>query len=346
MASNFDVEAPQRSQVLGSATHNPHLLAVESEIATGDDADNLLSLASQTAITDHATPFLSISPYESNESSAMADITLLTVNEPIESSSSKISTPSILIDNYESGKPVTVASTVHSESVLQETMTMQKGVVLSYDTISSYFYSPVISDDDTVNKKMDTNHLKGVGSEREVEVDTCELETTRHHSRLLRLLSSNNETGTIGAAAVLSPNTESVDLSETATAITPGGDEVFPPPPPPGVRLRMRSRRARDRIPSRVFRSLQQDFDSSSTEETHCQEYQEISPSLDCPSLITQRGVGGPLNSSNQQNVFRFSHLFASLTPETPSSANSEMEGFFLPGHRTHSVVFQHQNGN
>ena len=358
--SSIVVVDERRSQtVCPSPTH---LLAIESEIAGGTDVENLLSLASQTALTDRATPLLVISLYESNESSApTADTPLLFVlrDKPLDESSCKISTPSILIDNYESG---TVVTTVHSESIhlesMAEVMTVQKETVQSYEVINSNCYpqSAIVSDLTTtggngaINKENDTNHLKGAGSDQEADVETaCESETTRHHSRLLRLLSNSNETitGPIDTTIILAPksvdSTAAVESPSETAATTIGGDEVFPPPPPPGVRLRIRSRRARDRIPSRVFRSLQHDFDSSSTEDIH-QEYQEMSSS----SVIQYRttGVDGPPNSNNQQqpNVFRFSHLFASITPETPSSANSEMEGFFLPSHQY--SVHQHQTGN
>ena len=134
-----------------------------------------------------------------------------------------------------------------------------------------------------------------VGEEGQVEDSGDEKETqdvnaSRDHSRLLRLLSNSSD--------------------ECNSTIAPTDDiEAFLPESPccpPGVRLRLRSRRAKDRIPSRFFRSLQHEFDSSTED------------------------VSSPVPSSSDQNIFRFPQLNASITPDTASSANSELEGFIF----------------
>lgn len=121
-----------------------------------------------------------------------------------------------------------------------------------------------------------------------------------HHSRLLRLLS--NET---------SPQEAKGDSPETDPA------SMFLPVELPGVRLRVRSLRAKDRIPSRLFRSLQHEFDSSS------EDIRQLSSSSASPPAHPASG------SQASAGIFRFPHLYASVTPETPSSATSELEAFF-----------------
>ena len=167
------------------------------------------------------------------------------------------------------------------------------------------------------------------------EEQESEKTATHRHSRLLRLL-SNNET----VAETISLSSNGEQISSTATTTSTKSDqettttattveEVFPPPPNlPGVRLRMRSKRARDRIPSRVFQSLQHDFDNSSTEDIH----QAFLAGLGQEALASPLNDNSSSSSIHQGNhVLRFSRFYSSITPETPSSANSEMEGFFLP---------------
>lgn len=136
------------------------------------------------------------------------------------------------------------------------------------------------------------------------ENDPATTRDAREHSRLLRLLSDDGVESTgFDQTEAFKPAT----LAQEMEAFLPASACL------PGVRLRIRSRRAKDRIPSRLFRSLQQEFDSSSEDVT--------SPFL-C-----------------DQPLFRFPHLNPSLkTPETPSSATSELEGFFAhvkPQHDT-----------
>ena len=136
------------------------------------------------------------------------------------------------------------------------------------------------------------------------EEDT-ESEANHHHSRLLRLL-SGDELLCDGGVAENNPSTSENESGNS-----------FLPPDMPGVRLRVRSLRAKDRIPSRVFRSLQHEFDSSSEDIV-----QQASPP---PSPHHQTVIGS--------NYFRYSRLYASVTPETPSSATSELDGFFTSHH-------------
>ena len=125
-----------------------------------------------------------------------------------------------------------------------------------------------------------------------------------HHSRLLRLLSGVELCdGPSGDAPTSTPSASETEAS-------------FLPPDMPGVRLRVRSLRAKDRIPSRVFRSLQHEFDSST------EDIVQASPPL---SPQHQTGQLSTIGS----NFFRYSRLYASVTPETPSSATSELDGFF-----------------
>ena len=118
-----------------------------------------------------------------------------------------------------------------------------------------------------------------------------------HHSRLLRLLSNDQDVADTLPGADLGG--ESYDPCRSTVL----ADEMmaFLPPSLPGVRLRIKSKRAKDRIPSRVFRFLQQEFDSS--------------PSEDVSSM-----------SSFDYNAFYrpSSQLHSlSLTPESRSSAAS-----------------------
>lgn len=153
-------------------------------------------------------------------------------------------------------------------------------------------------------------------SDHDVDVNR-ESEATHHHSRLLRLLSGNlggveglkgGETGSISAP------TSTPSASETEATVLP--------PNLPGVRLRIRSLRAKDRIPSRIFRSLQHEFDSSTEDITQAV---VSSPPPLSPNQISQLTSG----FSGHFGIFRSSRLYASVTPETPSSATSELEGFF-----------------
>lgn len=143
------------------------------------------------------------------------------------------------------------------------------------------------------------NHTE---SKSDLETDDSDA-AADHHSRLLRLLSS--ETG----------NQEEKPDSPVARTGSPETDpaNVFLPLELPGVRLRVRSLRAKDRIPSRLFRSLQHEFDSSSEDVRQ--------PSSSSASPPGHAGVSA--------GFFRFPHLYASVTPETPSSAASELETFF-----------------
>lgn len=140
------------------------------------------------------------------------------------------------------------------------------------------------------------------------EVDT-ESEAAHHHSRLLRLLSGELCDGPSGGEAP----TSTPSASET--------EANFLPPDMPGVRLRVRSLRAKDRIPSRVFRSLQHEFDSS-TEDI-------VQAVVSSPPPLSIHQTGQLTSSTIGSNFFRYSRLYASVTPETPSSATSELEGFF-----------------
>ena len=124
------------------------------------------------------------------------------------------------------------------------------------------------------------------GADAETQDADADTGVRRDHSRLLRLLSNSSDECNAASAAV-----EDVEA-------------FLPPSPccPPGVRLRLRSRRAKDRIPSRFFRSLQYEFNSSTED----------------------------VSSTADQNVFRFPNLNAPLTPDTTSSATSEIEGFIF----------------
>ncbi len=141
-----------------------------------------------------------------------------------------------------------------------------------------------------------TNSVELKPSDQDADVDT-ESEATHHHSRLLRLLSSEAET-----LHSLPPHPQ-VPTAELEAAFQPLQ---------PGVRLRIKSKRAKDRIPSRVFRSLQHEFDSSTED-------------------IQQSSSSSSAAHPPASAFFRYSHLYASVTPETPSSATSELEGFFPP---------------
>lgn len=154
-------------------------------------------------------------------------------------------------------------------------------------------------------------------SDQEADLDT-ESEATNHHSRLLRLLSSDLGSTSGAETGARSSPTSPPSASET--------EAPFLPLVLPGVRLRVRSLRAKDRIPSRVFRSLQQDFDFDSSTEDISQAVVSSPPPLSpqCNQPMAS-GVTG------QTNFFRYSRLYASVTPETPSSATSELEGFFPP---------------
>lgn len=139
----------------------------------------------------------------------------------------------------------------------------------------------------------DDNVVGGRDRDSDDAKETQDVDTGGDHCRLLRLLSNSSD--------------------ECNSAVTAVQDiEAFLPASPccpDGTRLRLRSRRAKDRIPSRFFRSLQNEFDSSTED------------------------VSAPvLSSSDQrdQTVFRSPHLNASLTPDTPSSATSELEGFIF----------------
>ena len=154
------------------------------------------------------------------------------------------------------------------------------------DAASSEQSAAAVSVEDSYSSQMnDTN-----------ESDCVTTRDGKEHSRLLRLLSDDAVESSFEQAAAFMPATLAEEM------------ETFLPASPclPGVRLRIRSRRAKDRIPSRLFRSLQQEFDSSIEDMTS-------------PALVL-----------SDQPFFRFPHLTPSLkTPETPSSATSELEGFF-----------------
>ena len=153
-------------------------------------------------------------------------------------------------------------------------------------------------------------------SDQDVDIIDTESEATHHHSRLLRLLSG--DLGSVeGVVSVLpDPSTSTPSLSENEATVLP--------PNLPGVRLRIRSLRAKDRIPSRIFRSLQHEFDSST--EDLSQAVVSSPPPLS-PNHISQLTSAGFIGQHS--GFFRYSRLYASVTPETPSSATSELEGFF-----------------
>jgi hypothetical protein len=148
------------------------------------------------------------------------------------------------------------------------------------------------------------------------DVDTESSEVTHHHSRLLRLLSGDlGGVESVGGGDALSAPTSTPSASETEANVLP--------PNLPGVRLRIRSLRAKDRIPSRVFRSLQHEFDSST---------EDIAQAVVSSPPPLSPNQNGPLTNSGfigYSGFFRYSRLYASVTPETPSSATSELEGFF-----------------
>lgn len=181
-------------------------------------------------------------------------------------------TPSILIDNYE-------------EVVSSQQITLDEGDQQS--DMNNSDHSPMTN---SVELKL------RCASDQDADVDT-ESEMTHHHSRLLRLLS--NEADALDS------------LPPHPTAAHPVAElEAAFQPLQPGVRLRIKSRRAKDRIPSRVFRSLQHEFDSSTE---------------DIQQAVVQS------SSSSSAAASSSAHLYAStaVTPETPSSATSELEGFF-----------------
>lgn len=151
-------------------------------------------------------------------------------------------------------------------------------------------------------------------SDQEADVDT-ESEAAHHHSRLLRLLSNDlgADASSGGETGVRSSPTSPPSASET--------EAPFMPLILPGVRLRIRSLRAKDRIPSRVFRSLQHEFDSS-TEDI-------VQAVVSSPTPGSPQTGQHPSGSTGHSSFFRYSRLYASVTPETPSSATSELEGFF-----------------
>jgi hypothetical protein len=161
-----------------------------------------------------------------------------------------------------------------------------------------------------------TNNFAEIKHNSDQDVYT-ESEVTHHHSRLLRLLSGDLggvESVSGGEAGALSAPTSTPSASETEATVLP--------PNLPGVRLRIRSLRAKDRIPSRVFRSLQHEFDSSTEDITQAV---ISSPPPLSPNQISQMTSG----FIGYSGFFRYSRLYASVTPETPSSATSELEGFF-----------------
>ena len=140
-----------------------------------------------------------------------------------------------------------------------------------------------------------------------------------HHSRLLRLLSNDDDddddddrNGHVPEQQRQhQPHQPVVVVDEIGSFMLP----PLPPLAPPGggseVRLRVRSKRARDRIPSRAFRFLQQEFDpgNSASEDN-------VSSSL---SSFEHSFVG--VHDSNRNRQRR--HQMNSLTPESPSSAAS-----------------------
>lgn len=199
--------------------------------------------------------------------------------------------PSILIDTYEEGE---------SNPVLTKAETDQQSEMNNSD------HSGLMNNSGAEIKR---------SSDQDVDIIDTESEATHHHSRLLRLLSG--DLGSVeGVLSVLpDPSTSTPSLSENEATVLP--------PNLPGVRLRIRSLRAKDRIPSRIFRSLQHEFDSST--EDLSQAVVSSPPPLS-PNHISQLTSGF---IGQHSGFFRYSRLYASVTPETPSSATSELEGFF-----------------
>lgn len=202
-------------------------------------------------------------------------------------------TPSILIDNYEEEE-------------------LQAKIVVSATTATDQQSEMNTSDHSGL-----TNSGAEVkrSSDQEVDVDT-ESETTHHHSRLLRLLS-----GDLGTDGVRDAETGALSVP-TSTPSASETEANFLPPNLPGVRLGIRSLRAKDRIPSRVFRSLQHEFDSSTEDITQAVISSPPPFSPNHTNQLTSGFIG-------HSGFFRYSRLYASVTPETPSSATSELDGFF-----------------
>lgn len=220
------------------------------------------------------------------------DVNLNTPCEGAATLTSRNPTPSILIDNCEDGEVNSPLQVVDVEATDGQ------------------------SDMNKSDHSGLTNHSEADGtkpsSDQEVDHET-ESDTLHHHSRLLRLLS-----GDLGSADASGRGDDAARSSPTSPSpILAGENEtLFMPLTLPGVRLRARSLRAKDRIPSRVFRSLQVEFDSST----------EDIVQATSPSGLDQVASSG---STNTGPFFRYSRLYASVTPETPSSATSELEGFF-----------------
>lgn len=212
-------------------------------------------------------------------------------DEPI--SSSPNPAPSILINNYEEEDKIDLGQTAATmnEVDLQSEMNNSDHSGLT-------------------NSGADVKR----SSDQEADVDT-ESEAAHHHSRLLRLLSNDlgGDGSSGGETGVRSSPTSPPSASETETS--------FMPLTLPGVRLRIRSLRAKDRIPSRVFRSLQHEFDSS-TEDI-------VQAVISSPPPLSPAAGQLPSGTAGHSSFFRYSRLYASVTPETPSSATSELDGFF-----------------
>ncbi len=217
----------------------------------------------------------------------------------VSSSSNPAAAPSILIDKYEEEEsnpnPALAASAAAAE-ITDHQSDLNSG--------SDHF------------ALTNNNGAAEIKRNSDQDVDTESSEVTHHHSRLLRLLSG--DLGGVESASggdALSAPTSTPSASETEANVLPANL--------PGVRLRVRSLRAKDRIPSRVFRSLQHEFDSST---------EDIAQAVvSSPPPLSPNQMGQMTNSGfiGYSGFFRYSRLYASVTPETPSSATSELEGFF-----------------
>ena len=125
------------------------------------------------------------------------------------------------------------------------------------------------------------------------------------HSRLFRLISNEGD-----------DDTKSEMMNFASGSNFSEEIDSFMPPSFPGTRLRIRSRRAKDHIPSRAFRILQQEFDFTSSN----------SEDISSPCSLEQ---------------FRFTNNNHSIsqTPESHSSATSDTDAFDFSIDKFHQEI-------